>query len=114
MNLRVTVKEAGDQIIFLRRVEPGAADRSYGIEVARLAGLPPELIGRARQVLALHERSERRVGEELKHGGPVQVQLFEPVGHAIAERIRGVKLDELRPLEALNLLADLQQELKNS
>ena len=64
-NLHVSVKEAGDQIIFLRKVEPGAADRSYGIEVARLAALPGAVIERARQILALHERTEHEVTEEL-------------------------------------------------
>ncbi len=59
------MKEAGDQIIFLRKVEPGRADRSYGIEVARLAGLPMTVIERAREILALHERSEHAVTEEL-------------------------------------------------
>jgi DNA mismatch repair protein MutS len=114
-NLMVTVKEAGDHIIFLRKVEPGAADRSYGIEVARLAGLPPGVIERAREVLKLHERTEHVVTEELAHTeerGPVQIQLFEPVGYGIAERIRGLKLDELRPIEALRLLSELQEELK--
>jgi DNA mismatch repair protein MutS len=110
-NLQVSVKEAGDQIIFLRKVEPGKADRSYGIEVARLAGLPIAVIERAREVLKLHERSEQAVTGELAQG-PVQIQLFEPVGHGIAERIRSVKIDELRPIEALKLLADLQKELK--
>src|SRR6202000_1925660 len=64
-NLRVSVKEAGDHIIFLRKVERGKADRSYGIEVARLAGLPMAVIERAREVLQLHERSGHVVTEEL-------------------------------------------------
>ncbi len=115
-NLMVTVKEAGDRIIFLRRVEPGKADRSYGIEVARLAGLPQGVIDRAREVLERHERSEHEVTEELAphtrpDAGPVQIQLFEPVGYGMAERIRALNLDELRPIEALRLLADLQKEL---
>ena len=116
-NLRVSVKEAGDRIIFLRKVEPGKADRSYGIEVARLAGLPPGVIERAREVLKRHEKSEHVVTEELAHAEdhePVQIQLFEPVGYGIAERIRSLNLDELRPIEALQLLADLQKELKRS
>ena len=54
----MSVKESGDQILFLRRVEPGAADRSYGIEVARLAALPMSVIERAREILALHESAE--------------------------------------------------------
>ncbi len=113
-NLHVSVKEAGDQVIFLRRVEPGRADRSYGIEVARLAGLPINVIERARGILALHEKSEHAVTEELapRPGASLQIQLFEAVNWQIAERIRGVNVDELRPIEALQLLHDLQQELK--
>jgi len=114
-NLQVSVKESGDRIIFLRKVEPGRADRSYGIEVARLAGLPLWVIERAREVLKLHERTEHEVSGELTHAErsePVQIRLFEPVGYGIAERIRGLNLDELRPIEALQLLADLQKELK--
>jgi DNA mismatch repair protein MutS len=116
-NLMVSVKEAGDHIIFLRKVEPGKADRSYGIEVARLAGLPLSVIERAREVLKLHERTEHVVSEELvkaEDHGPVQIQMFEPVGYGIAERIRGLNLDELRPIEALQLLSELQKELKRS
>jgi len=115
-NLHVSVKEAGDQIIFLRKVEPGRADRSYGIEVARLAGLPIGVIERAREILFLHEKSEHAVTEELtpRPSGPMQIQLFEPVNYQIAERIRKLKLDELRPIEALQLLNEVQQELKRS
>jgi DNA mismatch repair protein MutS len=116
-NLMVSVKEAGDHIIFLRKVERGKADRSYGIEVARLAGLPLAVIERAREVLKLHERTEHVVTEELvkaEDHGPVQIQMFEPVGYGIAERIRGLNLDELRPIEALQLLSELQKELKRS
>jgi DNA mismatch repair protein MutS len=114
-NLHVSVKEAGDQIIFLRKVEPGAADRSYGIEVARLAALPNAVIERARQILALHERTEHEVTEELAPRAvahPVQISMFEPVNYALADRIRQLRLDELRPLDALKLLAELQDELR--
>jgi DNA mismatch repair protein MutS len=113
-NLSVSVKEAGDRIIFLRKVEPGKADRSYGIEVARLAGLPPRVIDRANQVLRLHERTERVVTGELSPAPtqPVQIQLFEPLNYGIADRIRNLKIDELRPIEALRLLSELQDELR--
>jgi DNA mismatch repair protein MutS len=114
-NLHVSVKEAGDQIVFLRKVEPGAADRSYGIEVARLAALPAGVIARAREVLALHEKTEHEVTGELTPGArpePVQISLFEPVNWEIARRIREVNVDELRPVEALRLLAALQEELR--
>jgi len=115
-NLHVAVKEAGDQIIFLRKVEPGRADRSYGIEVARLAALPVSVIERAREILALHERTEQEVTEELapsprRGSSPMQIQLFEPVNYQIADRIRGLNLDQLRPIEALQILSDLQKEL---
>jgi DNA mismatch repair protein MutS len=112
-NLQVSVKEAGDQIIFLRKVEPGAADKSYGIEVARLAALPESVIHRSRQILALHERTEQNMTEELnpRGAGPIQIQLFEAVNHMLAERIRRVNVNELRPIEALKLLAELQEEL---
>ncbi|MGE5646442.1 MAG: DNA mismatch repair protein MutS [Acidobacteriota bacterium] len=114
-NLRVSVKEAGDQIMFLRKVEPGAADRSYGIEVARLAALPASVIERAREVLKLHERTEHEVTGELTPGAraqPMQISLFEPVNYEIAERIRKLNVDELRPVEALRLLSELQEELR--
>jgi len=116
-NLHVSVKEAGDQIIFLRKVEPGSADRSYGIEVARLAALPMSVIERAREILALHEKTEHEMTEELappakRRAPPAQIRLFEPVNYEIAARIRNLNLDEIRPLEALQLLAELQEELK--
>jgi DNA mismatch repair protein MutS len=114
-NLRVSVKEAGERIVFLRKVEPGAADRSYGIEVARLAALPSSVIERAREVLALHERTEHEVTGELTPGArpePVQISLFEPVNYQIASRIRELNVDELRPVEALRLLAELRDELR--
>ncbi len=104
-NLHVSVKESGDQILFLRKVEPGAADKSYGIEVARLAALPMPVIERARQILAHHE-------DFVPKAAPVQIQLFEPVNHELADRIRNLNVDNLRPLEALQLLSDLQKELK--
>ncbi len=114
-NLHVSVKESGDQILFLRRVEPGAADRSYGIEVARLAALPLGVIERAKQILAVHESAEHTVTEELApKPAPLQIQMFEPVNYQIAERIRNLNVDQLRPVEALQLLSELQKELKRS
>ena len=110
-NLRVTVKEAGDRIIFLRRVEPGKADRSYGIEVARLAGLPISVIERAREVLKFHEKKEHAVTEELspQHAAPLQIRLFEPSPDELKARVRELKLDEMRPIEALHFLHELQK-----
>jgi DNA mismatch repair protein MutS len=114
-NLHVSVKESGDQVIFLRKVEPGAADRSYGIEVARLAGLPLAVIERAREILALHEKTEHTVSDELRpppRKPTQQITLFEPVGWEIADRIRAIDVDNLRPVEALQILNELKEELK--
>jgi DNA mismatch repair protein MutS len=112
-NHHVSVKEAADRILFLRKVEPGAADRSYGIEVARLAGLPLAVVERARKVLARHEEREHTVTEELSPGAerPVQISIFTPMDSGVAERLRAVNLDELRPIDALNLLSDIKKGL---
>jgi DNA mismatch repair protein MutS len=69
-----------------------------------------------RATCLLHERTEHVVTEELVPAdrGPVQIQMFEPVGYGIAERIRSLNVDELRPIEALQLLSELQKELKRS
>ena len=114
-NRHVSVKESEGNIVFLRRVEPGRADRSYGIEVARLAGLPNEVIGRAREVLSQHEQSEHGLSNRLTPGsetaGNLQLTLFTPADHALRERLAQIKIEELKPLDALNFLADLKRLL---
>lgn len=114
-NLHVAVKESGDHILFIRKVEPGPADRSYGIEVARLAGLPAKVIQRARSVLLHHELREQSVSRELTPPAitepALQIRLFEPVDQGLADRVRALNINELRPIEALQILQDLQQEL---
>ncbi|HKM46299.1 MAG TPA: DNA mismatch repair protein MutS [Terriglobales bacterium] len=116
-NYHVSVKETGGSVVFLRRVEPGAADRSYGIEVAKLAGLPNEVVVRAREVLAEHESSEHRLSEHLTPGSsteperPTQLTIFTPLSQPVLERLREVDLNRLTPLEALNLLAELKKEI---
>ena len=113
-NYHVSVREHQDGIVFLRKVSPGSADRSYGIEVARLAGLPPSVVERSREVLALHERSEERVSETLSPGAepaPVQLTIFTPLNQDILQAIAAADLDNLRPIEALTLLARLKQQV---
>ncbi|HWY22394.1 MAG TPA: DNA mismatch repair protein MutS [Candidatus Acidoferrum sp.] len=113
-NYHVSVKETGVGIVFLRKVEPGAADRSYGIEVAKLAGLPNEVIVRAREVLAEHESAERQLTEHLSPGSappPTQLTIFTPISQPVLERLREVDLNRLTPLDALNLLAELKKEI---
>jgi DNA mismatch repair protein MutS len=112
-NLHVSVKESGHDIVFLKRVEPGPADKSYGIEVARLAGLPREVIERARVVLARHEQSEHELSENLSPGAapPPQEVMFTPLDRAILEALRQADLDNLKPLDALNMLAELKKRI---
>jgi len=111
------VKETPSEIIFLRHVEPGSADKSYGIEVARLAGLPRSVIERAREVLKRHEQSEHELSETLSpgaaehgHSNGNQAVMFTPLDRAVLERLRAANLDDLKPLDALNLLADLKKQ----
>ena len=116
-NLRVTVKETSGGIVFLHTVEAGAASKSYGIEVARLAGLPAGVIARAREVLKLHERAEtQQVAHALeavdsRAPAPMQMTMFTPLSQRIVDRLAAVDVDGLTPREALNLLAELQREL---
>ena len=113
-NYHVAVKETGSGIVFLRKVEPGAADRSYGIEVAKLAGLPNEVIFRAREVLAEHESAERIATENLSPGAapPVtQLTIFTPLSQPVLDKLRELDLNRITPLEALNLLAELKKEI---
>jgi DNA mismatch repair protein MutS len=117
-NVHVSVKETPSEIIFLRKVEPGSADKSYGIEVARLAGLPRSVIERAREVLQRHEQSEHELSETLSpgagsgnNGHGAQTVLFTALDRAVIERLRSANLDELKPLDALNLLAELKKQV---
>jgi DNA mismatch repair protein MutS len=117
-NVHVSVKETPSEIIFLRRVEPGSADKSYGIEVARLAGLPRSVIERAREVLKRHEQSEHELSETLSPGasdpahknGDQQI-LFTALDREVLEKLRDADLDQLKPLDALNLLAELKKQI---
>lgn len=113
-NFRVTVKETPGGIVFLHSVEAGPANKSYGIEVARLAGLPAAVISRAREVLKLHERAETQqvVQADAEYTAPLQMTMFTPLSQRIVDRIAEVDVDGLTPREALNLLAELQREMK--
>ncbi|MBZ5554306.1 MAG: DNA mismatch repair protein MutS [Acidobacteriia bacterium] len=119
-NHHVSVRESGHQIVFLRKVEAGPADKSYGIEVARLAGLPLPVVERARAILHRHERREQDVSDDLLSqslgmGNPkrmTQIPLFEFPGNGVLDALREVKTDELTPIEALNLLNDLVKKVR--
>jgi DNA mismatch repair protein MutS len=112
-NLRVGVKETQAGIIFLHNIEPGAASKSYGIEVARLAGLPAAVIERAKRVLRQHEKQERQNVHVVETATePMQLTIFTPLSQRIVDRIEAIDVNSLTPLQALNLLEELQCELK--
>jgi DNA mismatch repair protein MutS len=119
-NQHLAVKEWNDSIIFLRKVMDGGANRSYGIQVARLAGIPLQVIDRAKEILKNLEKGELditgmprlaygRKGDMIKKG--VQLNLFSPRENKIMDTLKKVDIDTITPLEALNLLSDLKKNL---
>jgi DNA mismatch repair protein MutS len=118
-NYHVSVKESGSNIVFLRKVEPGSADKSYGIEVARLAGLPMSVIERAREILSRHEQNEHSLSARLEARAesdeprPLQMTIFTPLNSEVVQAIEKADLDNLKPLDALNLLAELKKQIQS-
>ena len=115
-NLRVACREGGSGIVFLHQVESGAADRSYGIEVAKLAGVPRDVIGRARAVLKLHERAESAsvaagAAAAQTPEPALQMTMFTPLSQRVVDRVRETDVDRMTPMEALQLLAELKREI---
>ncbi len=114
-NYNIAVKKRGDEITFLRRIIPGGADDSYGIEVAKLAGVPEWIINRAKQVLReLTEQSPDNGRELLKNvttSDDLQLSLMPAADNAVAEKLRNTDVDTLTPIEAINLLYELKKLL---
>ena len=118
-NLHVSAREWHDTVVFLRKIEPGGSDRSFGIQVARLAGLPATVVARAQEILVNLERTEfdREGRPRLAHSesskGPSQRQLslFSGSEDAVIGELRRVNPDELTPLQALALIAELKKRI---
>jgi len=116
-NYNVQVREVGDQVLFLHRLQPGGADRSYGIEVGRLAGLPPAVIKRAAELLRLLEAEQivprtgraARVPTEASEG---QLALFGLMPHPVVQQLKNVEPNAMTPIQALEMLARLVDEVK--
>ena len=115
-NFNVLVQEEGEKIVFLRHIVPGSADRSYGIQVARLAGLPESVVSRANQLLTQLESDSganesggrgtpRRLTETSDRRRSEQLSLFDDLSAHLLNELRATPLEELSPLEALNRLA---------
>ncbi|MBL7996921.1 DNA mismatch repair protein MutS, partial [bacterium] len=117
-NYNMQVKKYGDKIIFVRKIAPGGCDHSFGIEVAQLAGLPKDVIQRAKDVmknLESHNISAHKDKSELAKGAdsPMQITLFEDtLGQKIKEALAQIDVDALTPLEALNALSELKKQME--
>lgn len=111
-NYNVAVSEEGGQVIFLHKIVPGGADKSYGIHVAELAGLPRSVINRAQEILSTLEAEARkmRTREEIA----VQQLSFLPTTNPLMEELKNLEIDALAPLEALNKLYEWQQRLRRA
>ncbi len=117
-NYNVAVKEWNDEIVFLRKISEGGSDQSLGIQVARLAGLPPKVISRAKELLANLETNEFTVNNRPKIAGKqhkdepakFQMSLFELPEHPVVEELRELDIDNLTPLKALLLLEQLKRK----
>jgi DNA mismatch repair protein MutS len=115
-NYNVQVREVGDQVLFLHRLQPGGADRSYGIEVGRLAGLPPVVLERAKVLLRLLEAEQ--IVPRSGRAGPLpsptgdQLALFGEMPHPVVQQLRNVEPNTMTPIQALALLARLVDEAK--
>lgn len=121
-NFNVSVKEAGGRVVFLRKLQPGGSEHSFGIHVARLAGMPSGIVKRAEEVLAQLEQREQTTvhksvavdnGQQTTDGGTAAqmsfFQLDDPVLADIRDRILGLDIDSLTPLDALNRLHDIKK-----
>jgi DNA mismatch repair protein MutS len=117
-NLNVAVKEWDDNIVFLHRIVPGGADKSYGIHVARLAGIPSAVNDRAKDILVqlesdhLNKRGDSKITPpRRKQDAPVQLTLFEFGDHPVIDKLRALSVADLTPMQALQLLEQWQAEL---
>lgn len=113
-NYNFLAKESEDEIIFLRKLAEGKSDRSYGIAVAKLAGLPQEVIDRAKEVLEDFEKGEELSIKNLGKDKEFQISLFHPIAHPLLEEIRKLNLDTLTPIQALNLLNEIKKQLEKN
>ena len=117
VNRSMAVKEWRGSILFLHRITDGPADRSYGIHVAELAGVPDEVCRRAEQILANLERHELNVTGDAVIGTPIagaaertrQLELFRPPADELIDEIRTLDIEALTPIEALNFLVELKR-----
>jgi len=128
VNFNVAVKEYGDKVIFLRKIVRGGCDRSFGLHVAQMAGLPGEVIARAREVLRNLEENDLKPGDatvepsasERKHPTKLparhiaQLSFFDPIEPKLRARLKDIEVNQLTPLEALSIVAELKNLSRDS
>jgi DNA mismatch repair protein MutS len=107
-NFNITVKEQEDDIVFLRKIKNGGANQSFGIQVAKLAGLPNELISNAKKILSELEKNDINNARKIEE--PEQISFFYE-NNSIIEKIKNIDLDTLRPIDAINLLYELKGKI---
>ncbi len=119
-NYNIAVKEWNDEIIFLRKLVEGGTNRSYGIQVARLAGIPEDVIRRSKQILTDIEKDGHSTGRPRSTrsnpgtvAGQIQMDLFQRPDHEVVERLRHIDVSRTTPMEALNLLNELQDRARS-
>ena len=118
-NYCIAVKEQGDDIIFLRRIIRGGADKSFGIQVAKLAGLPVEVIERAKKILKKLEdadinkvKSQNKKLQAADSNGAYQLDLFNTASFEIVKELKDMDVNVLTPIEAIGILHSLVQKAK--
>ena len=110
-NYNIAVKKRGDEITFLRRIVPGGADESYGVEVAKLAGLPDSIIDRAKEILKELNANAPREEAPFKPAPeeePMQLSLMPSSDGMLEKKLRAVDVNTLTPIEAMNILYELK------
>ena len=112
-NYNVRVREVGDQVLFLHRLEPGGADRSYGIEVGRLAGLPTSVLARAKELLQVLEAEQIVPRSHRPAEAAQQLALFNSVPHPVVDKLSKMDTNSMTPLQALDALARLVDQVKS-
>ena len=112
VNYNIAARKRGDNIVFLRKIVPGGTDDSYGIEVAKLAGIPNEVISRAKVILAETEARARAMNDKEVEIDDIEITLDDCINDSVIDDIRAADLNNMSPFEAMSLLNELQKKLK--
>ena len=110
VNLNVAVKEFGDKIVFLKKIIPGGADKSYGVHVAEMAGLPRAVIRRAKELLQKHSDKKSIYSPEVNLDIKAQMDLFSAKEHALNKELSELDVNDMTPLDALSKLDELKKK----